>query len=932
MKKQLLIGTLFLFLGFVGNAQTNIKGVILDTVVGSNIPRAAITLIDYKDSTLIKFTRSKPTGEFSLNGIPQGKYVILIAHPIYAGYSDYFEIKGEPELDLGNIQLISEEMLLKEFTVLSSDAIKIKGDTIEYTADSFKVKEGATVEDLFKKLPGLQVNKNGEIIAQGKRVEKVLVDGDEFFSDDPTVATQNLKAESVDKVQVYEKKDEQSGSTDQGVQTINITLKEEAKKGYFGKLKTGAGTDDDVSNLFYNNEAMINKFSSRRKVSAYLVHSNSGKIGLTRQEGNNYAGQSNNGWMDADGGFTFMTSQSDDEYESFGSSYQGQGIPQSLNGGSVFDTKWNKGKHHFNAAYQFKQIENDAFSNVSSENYLQDTVFYKNDSTETKTLNIRHNVNMFYDVKLDSLSTLKWTVNGNYTQNDKDNFYFSRTLNALDDTVNTNNRTVSSNSDVTNVNTTLNYFKKFKKVDRSLNLTADYTNKDTKITSELFSTNRIFLDSNVLFQSNLTDQHKTIDRIEHTLKTGATYKEPISKTSILEFRYIFNLLNQVADRFTFNDLGDNTYSNLDTSLSSQYIFNSLSHRTGINYHYKKEKISLKIGSDISTQQYNQEDILNDTTLTRNFLNFFPTTVFVYSFSKMKQFRLNYNGYTTQPGISQIQPLVDNTDPFNITIGNPDLNPSFTHSISGSYNNNQVLKGRYFFSWFGFNYISNGIVSKSTVDEYNRNITQYVNQSGNMNGYAGINEYIEIKKYDMNVNFGINSNFSKNTNIINDVTNVTDNFSISGNVDIGKDVDEWFSSSINYSYAHNISGSSIQDNANIQYWTQTIGADVEFVVKKRFIFNTEATYDIRQKTATFNQNNNVLIWNADFDFKVFKKRTGVFTLHINDILNQNLGFQRYASAYSISQTRYNVIKRYWMLSFTWNFTSEKEKKPQDEDEW
>ncbi len=916
-----------------GFSQTSIKGVLADTVMGYKVPKAAITLIDNNDSTLIKFTRSDANGEFTLSNIPKGKYVILIAHPMYAGYSDAFEITDQPELNLGQIQMLSEQMLLKELTVLSSDAIKIKGDTIEYTADSFKVKQDATVEDLFKKLPGIQVNKNGEIIAQGKRVEKVLVDGDEFFSDDPTVATQNLKAESVDKVQVYEKKDEQSGSTDQGVQTINITLKDDAKKGYFGKLKSGAGTDDDISNVFYNNEAMINKFSARRKLSAYLVHSNSGKVGLTREEGNNYAGKSNNGWMDADGGFSFMTSQSDDEYESFSSKYQGQGIPRSINGGSVFDTKWNKGKHHFNASYQFKQIDNEATSDVTSENYLADTVFYKKDTTQTFTVNNRHNFNMLYDIKLDSLSTLKWTVNGSFTENNKDNFYKSYTLNEDNDSVSTNNRTVSSNSDVTNVNSTLNYFKKFKKVDRSLNLTAEFTNKNTQITSELLSTNNIFLANNVLLLQSTTDQHKSIDRVENTLKAGATYKEPISKTSILEFRYIFNLNNQVADRFTFNDVGDNTYNSLDSTLSSQYVFDFLSHRAGLNYHFKKNKTSLKIGSDISTQAYNQVDKLNDTTLNRNFLNFFPTATFVYAFSKMQQFRLNYNGVTNQPGISQIQPLKDNTDPFNITIGNPDLNPSFTHAVSGSYNNNQVLKGRYFFSWFGFNYITNDIISKSSVDEYNRNQTQYVNNpNGNMNGYAGINYYIEIKKYDANVDFGLNSNFSKNSNIINDVTNVTDNTSFSGNFDFGKDIEEWFSSSVNYSYSYNISGSSIQDNANIKYSTQAIGGDVEFVIKKRFIINTEATYNIRQKTVTFNQNNNVLIWNADLDFKVFKNRTGVFTLHVNDILNQNLGFQRNASAYSIVQTRYNVIKRYWMLSFTWNFNSNKEKKPQDEDEW
>jgi hypothetical protein len=931
--KHILFLFAFSFIVLTGNAQSVIKGTLVDTVAGSNIPRAAVTLIDYKDSTLIKYTRTNATGEFLLSDVPKGKYVVLIAHPLYAGYSDQIEIDAQPEVNLGSIQMLSEQMLLKELTVLSSDAIKIKGDTIEYTADSFKVKQDATVEDLFKKLPGIQVNKNGEIIAQGKRIEKVLVDGDEFFSDDPTVATQNLKASAVDKVQVYEKKDEQAGSTDQGVQTINITLKEDAKKGYFGKLKSGAGTNDDISQLFYNNEAMINKFSSRRKISGYFVHSNSGKTGLTRQESSNYAGKTNNGWMDDDGGFTFTTTTTDDEYESFGAQYQGQGIPQSINGGTNFDTKWKKNKHHLNGSYQFKQIDNEATSEVTSENYLQDTVFFKNENTTTNTLNNRHNVNVNYDVKTDSLSTLKLTFVGSYTENKKDNFYNSHTLNEEKDTVNTNARFVSSNSKVFNLNTTLNYFKKFKKVDRSLNLTAEYGNRNTDIESKLYSSNSIFLANNALLLNTITDQNKTIDRTEQTIKAGIAYKEPLSKTTILEMRYSYNYSGQIADRFTFDDLNnDDTYSDRLDSLSSQYVFDFQSHRTGLIYHYKKDKVSFKAGADISKQFYNQVDQLNDTTLNRDFLNFFPTSTFVYSFTKMNQFRLTYNGYTTQPGISQIQPLLDNTDPFNITLGNPDLNPSFTHDVSAMYNNNQVLKGRYLFLWSNFSYVSNAIVSSSIVDEFNRNQMSYTNASGNMNGSLAMNYYIEIKKYDMNVNFGGNANYSKNINLINTIKNTTQNSFYSGNFNVGKDVKEWFNANINYNYGYNISGSSIQENAKIKYWTQAIGGDVEFVIKNRFIISSDLNYDIRQKTETFNQNNNVLIWNADIDFKVFKKRTGVFSLRVNDILNQNLGFQRNASAYSITQTRYNVIKRYWMLSFTWNFNSNKEKKAVQEDEW
>ncbi|HYG51285.1 MAG TPA: outer membrane beta-barrel protein, partial [Flavobacteriales bacterium] len=711
MRRYLLL-FLLLLATFTGFSQTRVKGKLIDTLTDSKVPRALITIIDYKDSTLIQFTRTNAEGVFELNNMSSGKYIIMVSHPMFAGYSDELTINGQPEIDLGNIQLLSEENLLKELTVLSSDAIKIKGDTIEYTADSFKVKEGATVEDLFKKLPGIQVNKNGEIIAQGKRVEKVLVDGDEFFSDDPTVATQNLKAESVDKVQVFEKKDENSGATDQGAQTINITLKEDAKKGYFGKIKGGIGTDYDPSlantsgyspNTFYSNELMINKFKPRNKISAYFVHNNTGKTGLNWDESRKYGENSNINFMDEDGGFYFMTYQAEDEYENYGNKFGGQGIPLAINGGATMDRKWKKDIHHINASYQFKQIENDATSTVNSENYLSDTIFTKEENTRTLTRNQRHNFNMLYEVKTDSLATLKWTVKGNLTNNQKDNFYNAVTLNEEKDTVNTNNRVVNSSLEVMNVNTKLNWFKKFKKPERKLNLNVEYTNKNTAINSSLNSINSIYMADNMMLFNDTIDQRKTTQRVEQTLWVGISHKEPINKNAQLEFKYNFNMNNQVADRFTFDNNGDGTYTNRIDSLSSQYVYDFQSHKAGLNFHYKKNKISFKIGSDVAKQYYDQVDKLNDTTVKRDFLNFFPTSTFVYQFSKMRQFRINYNGYTTQPGIAQIQPLIDNTDPFNITIGNPNLAPSFSNDLTMMFNDNQVLKGRYFYSWANFGY-------------------------------------------------------------------------------------------------------------------------------------------------------------------------------------------------------------------------------------
>lgn len=923
--KKIYVIIFLLFLTVQGYTQTStIQGLVRDTIADSRIPRASVTLFNYSDSILVKFTRTNTQGEFSLPHIKTGKYVIMVSHPFFAGYSDIVEVKDQPVINLGTIPVFSQEYFLKEVTVISSDAIKIKGDTIEYTADSFKVKQNATVEDLLKKLPGIQVNKNGEITAQGKRVEKVLVDGDEFFSDDPTVATQNLKAESVESVQVFEKKDELGSSTDQGAQTINIKLKEDAKKGAFGKVKGSAGTDDGT-NLFYNNELMINRFKPKQRISAYALHSNIGNINLGWQDNQQYGSGGNNNWMDEDGSFVFYTNANeDDEYMTYGGGYQGAGIPASLNGGVTFDRKWNKDIHHINGSYQYKHVENDALTDITSQNFLQDTTFLKNESVRNFTNNTRHNINAFYDVKTDSLSHLKWTIKGNQTLSKKNNAYYSETLNEDGDFVNTNFRNISSESDITNLQTDLNWLKQFKNPDKKFNAILEYSNKSTQSESFLQSNNRLFLANNVLLRNDTIDQQKTVDRLEQNIKTQLIFKQPVSKTSVLEFRYLFNYANQVADRFTYDKSNAGEYINRLDSLSSQYVFDFQSHRTGINYHFKKNKVSFKVGTDVSTQLYDQEDQLNNTSINRQFYNFFPTASFVYSMNKMKQLRFNYNGYTQQPGLYQIQPLLDNSDPFNITIGNPDLNPSFTNSINMQYYDNQVLKGRYFYSWLGFEHTTNDVVLSSAVDSFNRNVSQYTNLSGNMSAWGNFNYYMQFKKIDLSYGINLGTNYSRNLNLVNGIVNTTDNTNINLGNNLTKNIKEWFYIGLNYNFNYNISGSTIQKNAQIKYWTQTIGTELNLSSKDRLFFQTNVDYNIRQRTETFNQNNNIFLWTASVAYKVFKDKSGTLGLSVNDILNQNRGFQRSASAYAITETRYNVIRRYFMVSFTWNFNTQKPK--------
>src|SRR3984957_2158448 len=322
-------------------AQTRISGTITDTAEKKPLPGSAVLLLRAADSIMVQFTRAAGSGDFRFSHIPTGHYLLLVTYPSYADYVDELEVKDSLPLVLPPIGMVLKSKLLETVVVNGSKgSMRIKGDTTEFTADSFKTQQNATVEDLLKKLPGIQVDSKGQITAQGETVKKVLVDGEEFFGDDPTLVTQNLRADMVDKVQVYDKKSDQATFTgiDDGQRdkTINLKLKDSKKNGYFGRLTAGAGTDG-----YFDEELMANYFKQKEKLAAYGILSNTGKTGLNWQDRDTY-GQSfaSNLDVDASTGSITYTGPANDDLDTWNGQYSGQGFPTVKTGGLHFNNKW----------------------------------------------------------------------------------------------------------------------------------------------------------------------------------------------------------------------------------------------------------------------------------------------------------------------------------------------------------------------------------------------------------------------------------------------------------------------------------------------------------------------------------------------------------------------------------------------------------------
>lgn len=931
MKKLLLLFGIYILYISTATAQTAVvKGVITDTTSKQNLLNTSVVLLNAKDSMMVSFTRSNAKGFFEIKNLKAGKYLLLSSYPSYADYVDAINLTDTSIVDLGRIAMILKANILKEVIVKQQiGAIKLKGDTTEYTADSFKVQANATVEDLLKKLPGIQIDKNGNITAQGEKVQKVLVDGEEFFGDDPTLVTQNLRADMIEKVQVFDKKSDQADFTgiDDGEKnkTINLKLKDNKKNGYFGKINAGGGTDG-----YHDNQAMVNIFKNKQKFAVYGIVSNTGKTGLNWQDRDNY-GESflSNADYDENNGY-FSINSSSDFLDSWDGQFRGQGFPLVQTGGIHYNNKWNDDRQNINGNYKILQLHMNGGSATNSQYILPDTLYYNNYKEDFAKQILRNRLNGSYEFKIDSSSSLKITADGGIDHSISKTVSTSQALDINLLPVNSSDRTLSSEGDTRTVNSNLLWRKKFKKKGRtiSFNLRQSFSNNDA--TGYLYSENQ-FYSKGVIAQKQITDQYKTTKTVNQGYDTKITYSEPLSASSSLVLNYGIVVNNSNSTRNSFNKDGGGKYSELDSIYSNDYRFNILTHKGGFAYTLVKKKLRFSAGNNVGITSFNQTENFTKSEVKRNFINWYPSTSLSYKFSSQKRLSFNYYGNTQQPSINDLQPVASNDDPLNIYIGNPNLKPAFENEFSFNFSDYKVLTDRNLWTSFSYNFTGNAISSRDNIDTSGKRIYQSINVTGNRS-YNGYIDYgFKLKKLDLRLGFNGNFNAQRNVSIVNDVNNITNSVSYTAGMYLSKDVDKKYSISISPNATYTSSTSSVQKSIQTNYWTFSLSPNVDVYLPLKFQIHSDADINFRQKTSVFDNNTNVILWNAWVGKKFMKKDALLLKATVNDLLNQNLGFSRTVSNNYITQNTYATIQRYFMLSVVWNFTKAGTASPGGDDE-
>ncbi|HEY4208593.1 MAG TPA: TonB-dependent receptor, partial [Puia sp.] len=760
MKAKFTLILLLSLAGLRGTAQSSgsVQGRLTDSTTHAPVADATITILNIRDSSLVSFARSGASGAFALSHLHNGSYRLLASHVGYRLVSRNFVISDLVKaVDLGDFYLSDKSSTLEAVTVhQEAPPVSIRHDSIEYNAGSFHVKPDAVVEDLLKKLPGIQVDKDGNIKANGQDVKKVLVDGKEFFGNDPKIASKNLPADAVDKVQVFDKKSDQSEFTgfDDGnsQRTINLTIKKDRKHGVFGRLTAGGGRDagrgmeagsgrdrsGGVSDgkeagrqeeARYESRFNLNQFSDNRQLSALGQWNNTNKQGFSFQDvmgfNNGGIGTSGGGRMTLDAGGSGVPIQ--------GLGQSNQAITTTKAGGLNFSDNLH-GHTDIGGSYFFN-LADDRIRQKDMKQYLSPVNSFNQDHTGAiDRSNENQRINIYSDSRLDSFNSIKFTSGFTWQRSKSSSVSVDSSRDrASKDLLNTSASNSMVHMDGYNWNNNALLRHRFALKGRTLSVNLSFGLNEGNGGGNIYSKNNFY-------PGGLDTLNQSYHQSTHGNNYGAVvnYTEPFSKSSLLEMSYQFYQSHSEAGKQTFDADGGGKYS-LPNQQQTNDLRNTFTyHREGLAFRHQKEEYNFTIGATL--QQAASANVFGyinqDSLLRQTFFNLLPNAMFQYDFSKFRNLRLQYTTYTNQPSLSQLQPVPDNSDPLNIKAGNPGLKQEYYHSIRLNYISFDPFQRTSFFGMLGYNDIRHRIVNDDEIDNLGVRTSRPVNLEGlyQVNGF------------------------------------------------------------------------------------------------------------------------------------------------------------------------------------------------------
>ena len=892
-----------------------IKGTLRDT---SNRPLegATVMLLDGKDTSLVSFARSQSTGAFEFKNVASANYFLKATFMGLQPLNQLITPSGGDVLDLGPIQMVPVPKDLKEVVIKGErDPVTIKQDTIEYNAGSFKVQPNAVVEDLLKRLPGVEVARDGTVKAQGQEVRRVTIDGKEFFGRDPKIATKNLPADAVDKVQVFDRKSDQAQFTGiddgQREKTINLSLKEEKKKGVFGNATAGVGPDSR-----YSIKANFNRFTKTRQMSFLGMANNINQQGFLIDDYMNFTGNSQR--MMSGGGVRLQFNSEDDATIPLNFGGRNNGFVTSGGAGLNYNDQLTK-KTELQSNYFYNQLDQLIERETNRESFLPSGSFKTKQNTAQNTRNATHRANWTIDHKIDSLNSLKWTNNLSYAQNNSNTGSGSSSTNASGGLENEGTRLSTAQGNNWRVNSELLWRHKFGKKGRTISTNFTLGLEQSDRDGTLRAVNSFY---NLAGQKNRIDtlrqtNTQTNDRQSYGLT--ASYTEPLGKRRYLELNYAVNFSQNDVNRRVFDVNGEGQSPRFNTQLSNQFRNDFIYQRGGFNLRFNDKKYNFSLGTSVQRSALEGDLILQNTHIARTFTNLLPNMRFQYNFATSRNLNLTYDTDVQAPSILQLSPIVDNTDPLNISTGNPNLHPEYNHRVSLNFFNFNQLSFSNLFAFVNLNYTTNKIANAQQIDANLVRTYRPVNVKDDYTLISNISKGFRIKAINTRVNFSTNLLMNRGISPINEVNNRTRRLESRNTLRLEYRFKEIIDLSTSAAITYNQTQYSLNTGLNQSFVNQNY--DVEGNVKLSKTLNVTSTLDYSIYNfagSSFNQK--VPIWNASISKFFLKNNKGELKFSVVDMLNRNVGINRIAQVNFVQDERIRSLGRYFQLSFTYSLKS------------
>ena len=922
--------TLLFIVSFAGPlaAQKNgtVKGIAFDTLSKQQVGAATITVLERKDSSLVTFSMTGADGRFEIKGLANGDYRLLISHVNYHNINKYFSINDSlKNADLGTLVMNDKTKVLAE-VVLENEAppITLINDTIQYNAGSFKTAPNASVEQLLKKLPGVKVEKDGTVKAQGETVTKVLVDGKEFFGNDPKVATKNLPADAVDKVQVYDRQSDQAqltGFEDGNYEkTINLKLKKDKKKGLFGKVNAGVGNKDRYEGRFN-----VNSFKGARQLSAIGMGNNTNAEGFSFMDILNFTGELSRMQRGGGGNININLSTSDASAMGINGGSNNSGINTAWGGGFNYNNIVGK-KLDLQSNYFYNRFNPNTESHIQRQYLLPDTSYY-NSNSYADNLNNTHRLNLNLLYQLDTFNSIRVIPSFSYqqTRNRSNTDYQTRSKQRT--MINDGYSNSISNSEGYNFRNEIAWRRKFLRKGRTFSLTLQTTLNETDGDGSLSSIKSFYQPNGSLSRKDTLNQQHTTTGSLRGYTARAVYTEPLGKRTLMEFSIGKSDTRNLSEKLTYDYNKNNGKYDVQNALLSNDFENSYGFtNAGFRIRNQQKKYNFSLG--INWQQSDLDGKIisgtKDSLISKRFQNFLPNARFQYNFTRFKNLSLTYNTNTNQPSMTQLQPVPDVSNPLNIRDGNPDLKQEYNHNLQANLALVSPFSSKNLFFFLRAQAAQNKIVNYDSLNQLTGvRKTKPVNVNGVYNLSANFSYSRPVRFLKGNIELSSNVGYNRGKQLINTLSspmeeNAIGVFSVGPELRLDMSPTEKFNLALGTSLNHNNTTYSLQPGLSNNYLSQEFSASVDWELPKGFFFSTDFTYTVNsQRAAGFNLK--VPLWNASISKQMLRFNRGELKFSARDLLNRNVGISRNTSNNFIEDSRVLTLRQFFLLSFTYSLS-------------